>query len=214
MPQPGHSAGRREREQQRHRREILQAAVEAFADRGFHAAGVAEIAQAAQFGVGTLYRLFPGGKEELYLALKERVVAAFEQALEREAAGADGPAEVVAAYVRSSVAVYAGHPREMAMYLQEVAGLGFDLGAGLPPELRRRYRACAGVARRALAEAQEAGLLRPLETEAAFALLRAVINGLAMHWLDGPRQDPGGLARQIADAFWHGAGTDRRTQRA
>ena len=115
---------------------------------------------------------------------------------------------------RASVAVYAGHPREMAMYLQEAAGLGFDLGAGLPPELRRRYRACAGVARRALAEAQEAGLLRPLETEAAFALLRAVINGLAMHWLDGPRQDPGGLARQIADAFWHGAGGAQRTQRA
>jgi AcrR family transcriptional regulator len=214
MPQPGHSAARREREQQRHRREILQAAVEAFAERGFHAAGVAEIAQAAQFGVGTLYRLFPGGKEELYLALKERVVAAFEQALEREAAGAAGPAEAVAAYIRASVAVYAGHPREMAMYLQEVAGLGFDLGAGLPPELRRRYRACAGVARRALDQARQAGLLRSLEPEAAFALLRAVINGLAMHWLAGPGGPPAELARQMADAFWHGAGTDRRTQRA
>lgn len=178
---------RRQREQERHRLEVLEAAVVVFAARGFHAAGMQEIAQQAQFGVGTLYRLFPGGKDEIYLALKRRVVEAFESELQEGLAGLDDPVRQLGAYIGASARVYASHPREMALYLRETAGAGFDLSLGLPSDLAARYQACSGWALKALERGMAAGRLRPLEPQAALLFLRAVINGFLMRWLQEPR---------------------------
>lgn len=177
---------RRQKEQERHRREILRAAVAVFAAKGFHDAGMQEIAQQAQFGVGTLYRLFPGGKDEIYLALKQRVVEAFEGELQESLAGLSDPVERLRGYIRASARVYASHPREMSLYLRETAGAGFDLALGLPPDLAARYQACAGWALQALEQGMAAGHLRPLEPQAALVFLRAVINGFLMRWLQAP----------------------------
>jgi AcrR family transcriptional regulator len=183
----------------------LAAAVEVFAVKGFHHTGVQEIALKAEFGVGTIYRLFPGGKDEIYLALKQRVVEAFERELEVSLREVSGAVEQIKGYIRASARVYASHPREMSLYLRETAGAGFDLGRGLPPDLASRYQACADRARLALEEGMRQGLLRPLEPQAAVLFLRAVINGFLMRWLQGP--DAPSLeqaASLIEDVFLHG----------
>ncbi len=66
--------GRRERERLARRRAMLGAALAVFGDKGFDGATVDEIAERAEFGKGTLYNYFPGGKDELYQALFEEVV--------------------------------------------------------------------------------------------------------------------------------------------
>ncbi len=66
--------GRRERERLARRRAMLDAALAVFGDKGFDGATVDEIAERAEFGKGTLYNYFPGGKDELYQALFEEVV--------------------------------------------------------------------------------------------------------------------------------------------
>lgn len=196
---------RRQRDQIRHRREVLSAAVEIFAHKGFHATGMQEIARQAEFGVGTIYRLFPGGKEEVYLALKQRIVEAFEQELEFALRGVNEPAEQLRRYIRASAQVYASHPREMSLYLRETAGAGFDLGRGLPPELDRRYQACAARAQRALEEGMAGGVFRPMEPQAAVLFLRAVINGFLMHWLQSPQEcSLEQTVRQVEEVFLHG----------
>lgn len=54
---------------------MLDAALGVFADHGYDGATLDEVAERAEFGKGTLYNYFPGGKEELYHALfEERVV--------------------------------------------------------------------------------------------------------------------------------------------
>ena len=53
---------------------MLDAALAVFGDKGFDGATVDEIAERAEFGKGTLYNYFPGGKDELYHALFEEVV--------------------------------------------------------------------------------------------------------------------------------------------
>jgi AcrR family transcriptional regulator len=174
---------RREREQTRHRREVLEAALTLFAQQGYDATSMQEIAQAAEFGVGTLYRLFPGGKEELYLALKQRVVAAFEQELAFALRGLDDPCQQLKAYLRASAQVYASHPREMALYLRETIGLSFDLARGLPPDLATRYRACTDKARQALAAGMAQGHFRPQAPDDAVLFVRVVINVYLAQWL-------------------------------
>ena len=59
---------RKERERQRHRQEILSAALRLFAEKGFHSVSMQEIAAAAEFATGTLYNFF-SSKEELFFEL-------------------------------------------------------------------------------------------------------------------------------------------------
>jgi AcrR family transcriptional regulator len=60
--------GRREREHLAHREDILRAAEKVFAAKGFFQTTMSEIAQAAEFGTGTLYKYFKS-KEDLYFTL-------------------------------------------------------------------------------------------------------------------------------------------------
>ncbi len=182
MP-PTHPPTRREREQTRHRREVLEAALTLFAQHGYGATSMQEIAQAAEFGVGTLYRLFPAGKEELYLALKQRVVAAFEQELTFALRNLTDPVQQLRAYLRASAQVYASHPREMAVYLGETIGLSFDLARGLPQDLADRYRACTAKARQALEAGMVQGVLRTQDPDDATLFVRVVINVYLAQWL-------------------------------
>lgn len=59
---------RKEREKLRRRQEILQAAEQVFASKGFHGTTVHEIARTAELAVGTIYQYF-SSKEELYTTL-------------------------------------------------------------------------------------------------------------------------------------------------
>lgn len=59
---------RKEREYLSHRREILEAAEKVFGAQGFFLTTMSQIAEAADFGVGTLYNYF-NSKEDLYFTL-------------------------------------------------------------------------------------------------------------------------------------------------
>ena len=60
---------RRERERIMRRNAMLHAAQEVISEKGYESATLEEIAHRAEFGKGTLYNYFPGGKEEILLAI-------------------------------------------------------------------------------------------------------------------------------------------------
>lgn len=66
-------ARRRERERVQRRSAMLDAARQVFGAKGYAGATLDDIAVAAEYGKGTLYNYFPGGKEELLLAVVEAV---------------------------------------------------------------------------------------------------------------------------------------------
>ena len=71
---------RRERERQRYRREILTVALNLFSRKGFEKTTMAQIAEQAEFAVGTLYKFFED-KETLYRALILDTMRDFEREL-------------------------------------------------------------------------------------------------------------------------------------
>jgi AcrR family transcriptional regulator len=77
-----------ERRRELTRNALVDAAAEVFARRGFHAASLDEIADAAGFTRGAIYSNF-GGKEDLMLAVHERhsqsLLSAFTSAMDTEA---------------------------------------------------------------------------------------------------------------------------------
>lgn len=59
---------RREREKERQRREMLETALRLFSEKGYHNVTMHEIAEKAEFAIGTVYKYFKN-KEDLYRAL-------------------------------------------------------------------------------------------------------------------------------------------------
>jgi AcrR family transcriptional regulator len=65
------------------RRKLIDAAMDVFAERGFHRASVDDVARAAGFSIGALYANF-GGKEELLLAIFDEHMRWLELVLDEE----------------------------------------------------------------------------------------------------------------------------------
>lgn len=187
---PKQTLARRERRQARRSGEIMEAAVELFFRQGYHGVTVQEIALAAEFGVGTLYRLFPGGKEDVYVALQEKVITAFEANISANLKTVRDEHEIIRRYIRAAADVYAKYPREMAVYLRDHTAISLDLEKGLDTDLAARYQACAAKVSQAITSGIKKGLFRPMSPNAAVRILRAVINGFFLTWLEQPDQSP------------------------
>jgi AcrR family transcriptional regulator len=89
---PDASLSRRERERRMRRRAMLDAARAVFAEKGYAHATLDEIAERAEFGKGTLYNYFEGGKEGLLFAVFEDVFREIEDLIRtvfHEEAGRD-----------------------------------------------------------------------------------------------------------------------------
>ncbi|AWK86786.1 TetR/AcrR family transcriptional regulator [Azospirillum thermophilum] len=171
-PHPLHEPAPRWRRRKEARpQEIVAAAMDVFAERGFAAAKLDEVAGRAGVSKGTLYLYFPN-KEELFKAVIRAAILPNLEEAERMLAADDGPsfallerlltmvAERVLttriAVVPKLVIAEAGNfPELAAFYHREVISRGFALLAGL---LRR------GIAR---------GEFRPVEVEHTVRLIVA-----------------------------------------
>ncbi len=74
---------RKERERLTHREEILRAAEKIFAAKGFFQSTMNEIARAAEFGTGTLYKYFKS-KEDLYFTLIDEKTEEISHLVQKE----------------------------------------------------------------------------------------------------------------------------------
>jgi len=75
-------SGRKERELEHIRRDILDAAARAFARSGFHGTTMEDVAREAGYAVGSLYTYFEG-KEALYRTLLKRIADEMEAIVDR-----------------------------------------------------------------------------------------------------------------------------------
>lgn len=64
---------RKERDELRRQREILDASLSIFAQNGYHGTTMADISRESQYPLGTIYKYFPGKKQIFYELVMERV---------------------------------------------------------------------------------------------------------------------------------------------
>ncbi len=81
---------RRERERLRHRKEILEAACEVFAEKGFRRSTIHDVAARSEFSVASIYRHFES-KEDIYHSLIEDVLQMYNTTLRRKTQDAPTP---------------------------------------------------------------------------------------------------------------------------
>jgi TetR/AcrR family transcriptional regulator len=129
---------RREREKLRQRQEMLAAALDLFSQKGYHNVSMQEIAEKAEFAIGTLYKFFQN-KEDLYKTIVLERCDDFEDAFRRALEQSDDEVEKLRHYVRFRGERFRNNLPFVRLFLAESRGISFNLKAGLDDEVRKRY---------------------------------------------------------------------------
>ena len=167
--------------------EILQAARQVFARRGFADASMEDIAQAAGLAKGTLY-LYYDSKRELYQAALRAGLVELCEALERAIEQAPSLPAKLEAYVTTKVAYFDEHRDFFRIYLAEFGNAACGV---MDPSFRDLSLRQSGLLQAAIREGMKGAGAKAAE-EAAYAvsdLTRGVILRRLMGWSSEPRPE-------------------------
>lgn len=181
---------RREREKQRQRQEILAAALDLFAEKGYHNVSMHEIAERAEFAIGTLYTIFQN-KEDLYKALVLEECDTFEEALVQAIETPKDEIEKLRNYVCVKGDKFRSNLPFVRLFLAESKGASFNIRAGLDEALQKRYYAFL----EKLAAVFEIGIrnrrIREIASPYHLAMaLDSVVDAFLLLWLQAPERHP------------------------
>jgi len=184
------SLSRREREKLRQRKEILAAALRLFSEKGYHNVSMQEIAETAEFAIGTLYKFFQN-KEDLYKALVMEQCDRFEAAFLAAIEGPGDEIERLRNFVRVHGDMFRANLPFIRLFLAESKGASFNLKAGLDEDLRKRLYGFL----EKLALVFESGMnnqrFQKIADPYALAVaLDSVIDSFLLHWVASPERHP------------------------
>jgi TetR/AcrR family transcriptional regulator len=177
---------RREREKLAQRQEILASALELFSEKGYRNVSMAEIAEKAEFAIGTLYKFFEN-KEDLYRALllqvADKFLAAFMTAIEK-------PGDEVGklrGYVAAKAKAFRDNAPMIRLYFSETHGARQNVLAGMDSRVREMREGFLG----RMAGIFESGMRRRRFRRIAdpyhlAIALEGLTNNFLFLWLDDP----------------------------
>jgi TetR/AcrR family transcriptional regulator len=181
---------RREREKIARRDEIFAAALNLFSEKGYHKVSMHEIAEKAEFAIGTLYKFFEN-KEDLYKALVMEQADKFHDALTKAIKEPDDEIEKVRNYVRVKGEIFRDNVAMIRLYFAETRGASFNIMAGLDSAIRERY----GQFMQTLASVFERGIKRKRFKKIAAPYYLAIAldsltNAFLFLWFESPERHP------------------------
>jgi TetR/AcrR family transcriptional regulator, repressor of fatR-cypB operon len=174
---------RRERERLARRREMLDAALAVFAEKGFSGATLDEVAERAEFGKGTLYNYFPGGKEEILFALIDDAYDGLVTLVEAYFAGTSEDTPTRALFhglIERMLAHFLQHQATFRLLVKEAQRLMLDDEAARASHLYRLRERVIDTLTPPLEAAMAAGTLRRLDAHAVAHLLIGNVHGYLM----------------------------------
>lgn len=104
------------------RETIERAAIDLFAERGYHATSMREIAARTGIRPAAIYHWFPS-KEAILTRLQDDFMDRLEESVNEAIAAADGPVDRMAAAVREHVIFHGRHPRAAFVTDSEIRAL-------------------------------------------------------------------------------------------
>ena len=162
--------------------QIREQALRLFAERGYSAVSMRELAEAVGMRQGGLYNHF-SGKQALLVDLMATHMDVLLLALDEAMSEASGPVARLTAFARNHVAHHLDHPDDVFLAYMEIRSL--------EPESRKRIVAMRdqyeGALRIILEEGQAAGLFRISDAAVHARMLLSMMTGATVWYREGGR---------------------------
>lgn len=180
---------RRDRERERHRKEILRAAERVFARKGYQGAAVEEIAREAEFAVGTIYKFFKG-KEELYAQAAENLFREFLAHFESQVVNIDDPEQAIAALIELRLTYSEEHRPFMRVFLESALAQRVDPVRLIPAHLVQIYDGYLDAVRNVFARGTACGVFDEADPLYLAICLEGIINAFIAYWSRNEPAEP------------------------
>ncbi len=177
------NTSRRERERQQHRHYILETAEQLFAEDGFLKVSMRQIAQKAEFALGTLYRFFEG-KEELYDQLLDRKTGEFVSFVSEEMAAGRNPSEKVRKFIEAKLGFFHRNLDFLRLYLAETHGCRHRSGKARSESLREKHEGLLGKLVEVFEQGIAAGVFHTAQPQKLARALDGLTSAFAWSWTD------------------------------
>ncbi len=178
---------RREREKLRHRRQMLAAALDLFSKKGYHNVSMHEIAEKAEFAIGTIYKFFKN-KEDLYKALIMEKAAEYHHTLSGVLLRKGDVLTILNDYISAKAEIFADDVATLRLYFAETRGASFNIKAGLDQDIRKLYDELVKQLASALEKGVRENVLRETDPYYMAVALEGLTNAFLFCWLEDPER--------------------------
>ncbi|PEN10387.1 TetR family transcriptional regulator [Longibacter salinarum] len=175
---------RRERERQMRRRAMLDAAQSVFAEKGYARATLDEIAERAEFGKGTIYNYFEGGKEDILYAIFDKTYQEITKIISETFATDDGERTLRDRYhdlVVRGFEFYSNREDILIILQKEAYRMGFSDDTDRARWFHEWHERILSAACPAIEGAIETGEIRDLPATAVAHMLIKNLDNLLVH---------------------------------
>ena len=173
---------RKQRELEARRGEILSAAECLFSKHGFFKTSMAEIAGAAQFAMGTVYRFFKS-KEDIYISLVEDKVEELMSLLEKRVSEVDTATEKIQAVIKVKL-TFADKNRDFfRIYVSEWSGFEWTVKSAFGDRVWKRYLAQIQLVADLVREGIRRGEFREIDPEDTSLAFHGMLNSTIYVWI-------------------------------
>lgn len=199
---------RRERLKASYYREILDAALELFTANGYHNVTMNQIAEKAEFSIGTLYNFFKN-KEDLYHSLVLENIKEFAD-IQFRTLDKDMPVlGRIREFIDNAVRFFNEHSSFIRIFLAETRGESFNLRSTLRKDARQIINEIDKKVASVMKEGVQKKIFRKLDPVYLTLTLQGTCQAFLFHFMEYPNQYPDGIHTYvIMDLFTRGAVAD------
>jgi AcrR family transcriptional regulator len=199
---------RKQREYAARREEILLAAERIFSQNGFFKTSMAEISEAAQFAMGTVYRFFKS-KEEIYISLVEAKVEELLRLLKEASKNGSTAPEKLREVIRVKLA-FADQNRDFfRIYVSEWSGFEWTVKSAFGDRVWKKYVAQLDLVANLIKEGIKAGEFQNVNPKDTSLALHGMLNSTIYVWIlqPGPKESLVDKGEWLGSLFLSGIGT-------
>lgn len=166
---------------------MLAAALKLFSEKGYHNVSMHEIAERAEFAIGTLYKFFEN-KEDLYKTLMMEKAAEYHHTLSGILSREGDVLAILKDYISAKAAIFADDVATLRLYFAETRGASFNIKAGLDQDIRKLYDELLEQLASTLEKGIRENVLRNLTPYYMAVALEGLTNAFLFCWLEDPER--------------------------
>ena len=199
------SVSRKERERRERINYVLNVAEGLFAEKGFVKVTMRQIAQKAEFALGTIYSFFKG-KQHIYDQLLEKKSEQYISFVKSQIESETNPRKQVEKYIEAKLTYLRNNMSFLRLYFAEIHTPHLATAQGLRIKVKEKYNTLISRLTQVLGKGMSEGIFVKGEPDALARALDGLTNAFALLWLEkNPSQSVDGEIEIAKEVFLRGA---------